>query len=452
MKNNQEQSLQKSIGLMTAITIVIGTIIGSGVFVKPAVVLTHAGTSNLAILAWVVGGVLTLAAGLTIAEVGAQIPKTGGLYAYIRDIYGPFWGFLTGWVQTIIYGPAIIVSLVLFFGILVTNFFNISNDLSVWIGFIALIFLTLVNILGTKFGGLMQNITTIAKLIPVIAIIVFGLLWGDEGIFGKDVTSLIKTDGEINFGRAVLATLFAYDGWIMLTNMTGEMKKPQKNLPLAMLIGLSVVTLAYVLINISVFHVIPAEKLVGLGNTASAEAAKSLFGDIGSKIVNIGVIISIFGCLNGKIITFPRIPFAMAEDGLLPLHKYVGYISPKLKSPLGALMTVFGISVILIILTILFPNTVNADYLSEVTIFIIYLFYMMAFVGLFILRKQNKGTKREYSVPLYPFVPLLALFGGAFIIINTLISDFMGSLYSLIILAIGVPVYMYLNKNKQRRS
>lgn len=114
MKNNQEQSLQKSIGLMTAITIVIGTIIGSGVFVKPAVVLTHAGTSNLAILAWVVGGVLTLAAGLTIAEVGAQIPKTGGLYAYIRDIYGPFWGFLTGWVQTIIYGPAIIVSLVLF--------------------------------------------------------------------------------------------------------------------------------------------------------------------------------------------------------------------------------------------------------------------------------------------------------------------------------------------------
>lgn len=219
-----------------------------------------------------------------------------------------------------------------------------------------------------------------------------------------------------------------------------------------MLIGLSVVTLAYVLINISVFHVIPAEKLVGLGNTASAEAAKALFGDIGSKIVNIGVIISIFGCLNGKIITFPRIPFAMAEDGLLPLHKYVGYISPKLKSPLGALMTVFGISVILIILTILFPNTVNADYLSEVTIFIIYLFYMMAFVGLFILRKQNKGTKRDYSVPLYPFVPLLALFGGAFIIINTLISDFMGSLYSLIILAIGVPVYMYLNKNKQRRS
>src|SRR5699024_11281621 len=124
------------------------------------------------------GGVLTLAAGLTIAEVGAQIPKTGGLYAYIRDIYGPFWGFLTGWVQTIIYGPAIIVSLVLFFGILVTNFFNISNDLSVWIGFIALIFLTLVNILGTKFGGLMQNITTIAKLIHVIDINVSVFLRG----------------------------------------------------------------------------------------------------------------------------------------------------------------------------------------------------------------------------------------------------------------------------------
>ena len=139
----------------------------------------------------------------------------------------------------------------------------------------------------------------------------------------------------------------------------------------------------------------------------------------------------------------------MAEDGLLPMHKFVGYISPKFKSPLGALTTVFGISILLIILTLLFPETVNADYLSEVTIFIIYIFYMMAFVGLFILRKRNKDVKRAYSVPLYPFVPLLALLGGAFIIINTLISDFMGSLYSLIILAIGIPVYMYL-KNKQK--
>ncbi|WP_414052123.1 APC family permease [Macrococcus animalis] len=446
-KQHGEQALEKTIGFWTAITVVIGTIIGSGVFVKPSVVLNHAGTSDLAIWAWVVGGILTLAAGLTIAEVGAQIPKTGGLYAYIRDIYGPFWGFLTGWMQTVIYGPAIIASLSLFFGILVTNFFELEAGLGIWIGIGALTFLVLLNIMGTGLGGAMQTFTTICKLIPVFAIIIFGLLWGKEGVFAQDVTSLIKNKEEINFGRAVLATLFAYDGWILLTNLTGEMKNPKRNLPLAMLVGLGVVTLAYVLINVAVFRVIPADTLVGLGNTSSAEAAKILFGDFGSKIVNIGVIISIFGCLNGKIMTFPRIPFAMADDQLLPFSKSVSYVSPKYKSPVGALIAVYVISMILLMLTILIPDIVNADYLSEVCIFIIYIFYIAAFIGLFILRQRNKGLKRDYSVPLYPIIPIVALLGGAFIIVSTLMSDFIGSMLGVLFVVIGIPFYFIL-RNK----
>ncbi|TDM11987.1 APC family permease [Macrococcus lamae] len=444
-----EKKLQQTIGFWTAITIVIGTIIGSGVFVKPSVVLNHAGSSNMAIWAWVVGGILTLAAGLTIAEVGAQIPKTGGLYAYIRDIYGSFWGFLTGWVQTVIYGPAIIASLTLFFGILISNFFNLNQSTGVWIGIAALTFLVLLNIVGTSLGGAMQNITTIAKLIPVFAIIVFGLLWGKAPIFNQDVSNLIVQKDQINFGRAVLATLFAYDGWIMLTNLTGEMKNAKRNLPLAMLVGLSVVTLAYVFINIAVFHVIPAETLVGLGNTSSAEAAKVLFGDLGSKFVNIGVIISIFGCLNGKIMTFPRVPFAMADDKLLPLSGPISYINPKTKTPVGALVIVYILGLLLVLLTLLIPSVVNADYLSEICIFIIYVFYIMAFIGLFLLRKRTKGTARSYSVPLYPIVPLVAILGGLFIIISTLQSDFLGALYSIIIVLVGIPFYFML-KNKQR--
>ncbi|UTH13654.1 amino acid permease [Macrococcus equipercicus] len=442
-----KQGLQQTIGFWTAITIVIGTIIGSGVFVKPSVVLNHAGTSTMAIWAWIVGGILTLAAGLTIAEVGAQIPKTGGLYAYIRDIYGRFFGFLTGWVQTVIYGPAIIASLTLFFGILVSNFFNLSQSAGVWLGIIALTFLVLLNIMGTSLGGAMQNITTIAKLIPVVAIIIFGLLWGKATIFNQDVTSLIVEKDQINFGRAVLATLFAYDGWIMLTNLTGEMKNAKRNLPLAMLVGLSVVTLAYVFINIAVFHVIPAETLVGLGNTSSAEAAKVLFGDLGSKFVNIGVIISIFGCLNGKIMTFPRVPFAMADDKLLPFSGPIGYVSKKTKTPVGALVIVYILGLILVLLTLAVPSVVNADYLSEICIFVIYVFYIMAFVGLFLLRKRHQGMARSYSVPLYPIVPIVAIVGGLFIIISTLQSDFLGALYSIIIVLIGIPFYFALKKN-----
>ncbi|KAA1039363.1 amino acid permease [Macrococcus equipercicus] len=441
-----KQGLQQTIGFWTAITIVIGTIIGSGVFVKPAVVLNHAGSSNMAIWAWVVGGILTLAAGLTISEVGAQIPKTGGLYAYIRDIYGRFFGFLTGWVQTVIYGPAIIASLTLFFGILVSNFFNLNQSTGVWIGIAALTFIVVMNMIGTSLGGAMQNITTVAKLIPVFAIIIFGLLWGKATIFNQDVTHLIVDKDQINFGRAVLATLFAYDGWIMLTNLTGEMKNAKRNLPLAMLVGLSVVTLAYVFINIAVFHVIPAETLVGLGNTSSAEAAKVLFGGLGSKFVNIGVIISIFGCLNGKIMTFPRVPFAMADDKLLPFSRAISYISPKTKTPVGALLIVYVLGLLLVLLTLAVPSIVNADYLSEICIFVIYVFYIMAFVGLFLLRKRNKGATRSYSVPLYPIIPVVAILGGLFIIVSTLQSDFLGAFYSIIIVLVGIPFYFMLKK------
>lgn len=442
-----EQALVQTIGFWTAITVVIGTIIGSGVFVKPSVVLNHAGSSNMAIWAWVVGGILTLAAGLTISEVGAQIPKTGGLYAYIRDIYGRFWGFLTGWVQTVVYGPAIIASLTLFFGILVSNFFELNESTGVWIGIASLTFLVVLNIMGTSLGGAMQNITTVAKLIPVFAIIIFGLLWGKAPIFNQDVTQLIVEKDQINFGRAVLATLFAYDGWIMLTNLTGEMKNAKRNLPLAMLVGISIVTVAYVFINIAVFHVIPADTLVGLGNTSSAEAAKILFGDLGSKFVNIGVIISIFGCLNGKIMTFPRVPFAMADDNLLPLSGPLSYVNPKTKSPVGALIGVYILGLILVLLTLAFPKVVNADYLSEICIFVIYVFYIMAFIGLFLLRKRRNNTERSYSVPLYPIVPIIAILGGLFIIFSTLQSDFLGALYSLIFVAVGIPFYYFL-KNK----
>ncbi|RIO06007.1 amino acid permease, partial [Mammaliicoccus sciuri] len=162
----------------------------------------------------------------------------------------------------------------------------------------------------------------------IFAIVVFGLIFGQSGIFGQDVTRLIMNEnGTVNFGRAVLATLFAYDGWIMLTSMSGEMKNPQKHLPLAMLIGILTVTFVYVLINVAVFKILPASEVLQFGNEVSAEAATVLFGHIGAKIVNIGLIISIIGTLNGKVMTFPRIPFAMAQDDLLPGSQWVQYVS-----------------------------------------------------------------------------------------------------------------------------
>ncbi|MCO4329083.1 APC family permease [Staphylococcus hyicus] len=450
--HSEKHTLKPTIGLFTAVTIIVGTIIGSGVFVKPSSVLAYAGTSNMALWAWIIGGVLTLASGLTIAEVGAQITRTGGLYAYIKDIYGSFWGFLTGYTLTVLYGPAIIVSLILFLGILITNFFVLSQIWIIPIGAGIFLFLLVTNMIGTYYANAVQNVTTLAKLIPIIAIVTFGLIYGQSGIFGQNVTELIlNKDGTVNFGRAVLATLFAYDGWILLTTMSGEMKNPQKHLPLAMFIGILTVTLVYVLINVAIFKILPAADILNFGNNVSAEAAMVLFGGIGAKIVNIGLIVSIIGTLNGKVMTFPRIPFAMAQDGLLPGSKGIKYISPRFETPIGAHAVMSILTFIILTLSIIFPSVFDADYLSEITIFIIYFFYMAAFIGLFILRRQNKGKPRAFSVPFYPVLPILALFGGLFIIINTLISDPLGAGIAVMGLLMGIPLYWYTVRNKMKQ-
>lgn len=189
-----------------------------------------------------------------------------------------------------------------------------------------------------------------------------------------------------------------------------------------------------------------ASEVYLFGNSVSAEAAVILFGSVGAKIVNIGLIVSIIGTLNGKLITFPRIPFAMAQDNLLPYSQHIQYVSKRFGSPIGAHIVMSALTILILTLSICFPSIFDADYLSEITIFIIYFFYMASFVGLFILRRRNKGQARAFSVPLYPFLPLIAIAGGLFIVINTLISDPIGSGIAIVGLLLGVPLYLFTVK------
>lgn len=256
MNQSENTALKKEIGIFLGLSIVVGTIIGSGVFMKPGPVLSHAGSSEIAMLAWLIGGLLTLAGGLTIAEVGVQIPKTGGLYAYLEETYGELWGFLCGWVQTILYGPAIIGALGLYFGTLLVNLFGWDTKWTAAVGIASVAFLCLINILGTKLGGAVQLVTTIGKLLPIILIVAFGFWKGDEDFF----SAVPEAISDMNFGAAVLATLFAYDGWIMLASMGGEMKNPEKTLPKAMIGGILIVTACYLLINAAMLYILPAGK------------------------------------------------------------------------------------------------------------------------------------------------------------------------------------------------
>lgn len=429
-----KDQLKKNIGFFVATSIVIGTVIGSGIFMKPGVVLSLSGNSTMALLAWVFGGIITLASGLTIAEVSVRIPKTGGLYAYLEDVYGKLWGFLCGWVQTLVYGPAVMGALGLYFGTLLAGFFDFSSDSIKVIGILTVLFLGAMNILGTRYGGIIQNISTIGKLIPIIGIALFGMMKGEMPILNIES----GTTQALSMGGAILATLWAYDGWMNVGFMAGEMKNPAKTLPRSIITGILVVIIAYLSVNIAMLKVLPADQIVELGPNAANVAAALLFGDFGGKLITIGILISIFGCLNGKILTFPRIPFAMAESKLLPGAKTFSKVHPSFKTPLNATLLQIAISILMMVVA-------DPDRLSNIAIFSVFTFYGLAFYAVFILRKQ-KQEKDMYKVPLYPLTPIVAILGAVYIVVSTVIDTPVDALASIAITIIGMPVYWLLTR------
>jgi basic amino acid/polyamine antiporter, APA family len=437
---NTEGGLKKDIGLTVAMSIVIGTVIGSGIFMKPGKVIAASGGSNMALLAWVLGGIITIAGGLTVAELSTQIPKTGGLYVYLEEVYGKVWGYVSGWVQTIIYGPAIIGALALYFGSLLANLFGMPASWKMVFGLVAVLFLGAVNSLGTKYGGMVQTAATAAKLIPIALIAIFGIWKGHGDILGMASGS----HQPISMGAAILATLWAYDGWMLVGFVAGEMKNPAKLLPKAIIGGLLLVIAAYLLVNVALLHVLTASQIVQLDENAASTAAATLFGGIGGKLISIGILISIFGCLNGKILTFPRVPYAMAERGQLPASGLLSRVHKKWGTPVNATISQIILAVILMVLA-------DPDRLSNIAIFVVYIFYIQAFIGVFILRRRNKSQLRSYSVPLYPIVPLIAIVGSAFVVISTLFDSPRDSLLAIGLAAIGLPLYWLLNKREGKR-
>ncbi|MCT3599963.1 APC family permease [Lactobacillus amylovorus] len=437
-KENNE--LRRSLGFGSAISIAIGTIIGSGIFFKQASILDSAGSSTMAIAAWIFGGVITLTAGLTIAEIGAQMPYTGGLYVYVENLYGRICGFLAGWMQVIVYGPAIIASVAVFMSIMITNLFGIDAKWRIPVALITIIAIGLMNFLENNVAAAFSVITTIGKMIPIAAIIIFGLFWGHQDALGQTVSEVNRSTG--GFGVAVLATLFGYDGWILIANLGGEMKNPQKLLPKAIILGISSVLVIYTLITIGIFRFIPANMIHSLGENTTSYLATKAFGEIGGKLLSIGIIISMMGTLNGKIITFPRIVYAMARRGDLPFSRLLSYVTPKGKSPIIA--TVF-----IIILATIMMLFFDPDHLSDLCVFTIYCFYLMTFFGIFILRKKN--NKRPFSTPLYPLVPIVAIAGGLFVLISELFNDPAGVLLFVSIVVIGLPVLYVVKRMDSKR-
>ncbi|MEG2337703.1 MAG: amino acid permease [Clostridium sp.] len=429
-------NLKKELGLFHAIAIVIGMVIGSGIFFKPSIVFGAAGSPMLGILAWIVGGIIAMAAGLTIAEIASIIPKVGGVYAYIKEIYGEKAAFLLGWVQTLLYYPGSIAALAIVFSTQAAFLMPLSSMQQKVIAISVVLALTISTIYSTKLSGRIQGISTVAKLVPIAILVFFGL-------YNAGSTEIIQSDMPVvtitGFGAAILGTLWAYDGWASATNMAGEMKNPSKNLPKAIILGLSSVVVVYVIINIAIISVMPFDKIIA-SETIASDVAVALFGQGGASFIAVGIIISIFGTLNGYVLTGPRVTYAMAEKNTVPFSDKLASLT-KSGTPRNAL-------ILQCVLSCIYVMSGTFEILTNLAIFSMWVFFTMTVFGIFILRKRMKDVVRPYKVPLYPVVPIIGVVGGAYIVINTLFTDTMNALIGIGIALIGIPVYYYKQKRK----
>lgn len=434
--------LKKTLGLSAALSTVVGMVIGSGVFFKPQAIYTATnGGPGLGIIAWILGGIITITAGLTAAEISAAIPKTGGMMVYIEEIYGQKLGFLTGWMQTVLFFPGTAAALAVVFAQQVAELMGYSPTqmsvvLPVAVGVILLV--ALLNTIGSSLGGTIQTVATVGKLVPLILIIIFGFIKGNGNpIIQPLVGTGVSAGGAL--GSVLIATLFAYDGWINVGAIAGEMKDPGKDLPRAIVGGLSIVMAIYIIINLAYLWVAPASELRD-ATAPAALVANRIFGPIGGKVITVGILISVFGALNGYLLTGPRVPYALAKIGIFPASETFGKLN-KGGSPSNAIW-------LIAILASLYALSGQFNLLTDLTVFTIWVFYVFTFIGVMKLRKDKPELDRPYKVPLYPIIPLIAISGGLFVIVNQLITSTFIALGGIVITLIGLPVYSVTSKNR----
>ncbi|MDF2677189.1 MAG: amino acid permease [Bacillota bacterium] len=428
------ESLKKSISFIEALAIVVGTIIGSGIFLKSGIVLQNAGSVTMSILAWVVGGIITLASALSIAEIASAIPKSGGLYTYLGELYGEKFGFLLGWVQTIISYPASVAAQAIAFTTYAGFFIPLSSLEQKILAISILLFILIMNIIATKFGGIIQTAATVGKLIPVAAIIFMGLTSSSP----LDFSGLDATVKGAGFGAAILGTLWAYDGWINVTNMAGELKNPTKDLPKVISAGVIFVIIVYSIFNIAIFKILPLSEIVS-SKTPASDAAQALLGNAGGAFITAGIMVSVFGALNGYLMTGARIPMVMGERKELPFSNIISKVNHRFKTPANSLILESIIAVIYIL-----SGTFNT--ITDLLIFVLWIFFTMGVFGIFKLRKNFPLDKSTYKVPLYPITPIIGIVGGIYILFSTVMDTPINSLIGIGITLLGLPVYYYVKK------
>lgn len=476
-KPTSDHSLIPTLGLFTTVSIIVGSVIGSGIFMKPALMASQLGSPQLLLMVWIGAGVLTLFGALTNAEIAGMITATGGQYIFFKRIYGNFVAYIYGWAIFSVIQTGSIASIAYVFSTYMEYFVRLprlspemEQAVVLHLPFIGSIFplqnlgvkvltmvlictLTFINYLGVRFGGLIAGVLTTLKIVAM-ALLVFASFVFGHGSAANFVTAAptAPTGGMNIMLLMVMATagaFWTYDGWNNITYIAGEVKNPSRTIPRGLFIGMLIVIAVYASINLAYLYILPVE-VMAKSKLVAADVATTIFGNSGGAIIAACVILSTFGTTNGTILASARVYFAMAREKMFFAN--IGTVHPRFHTPANALVLQAFWSCVLVL-------SGTFDMLTDMLIFVTWISYALGAYGVFVLRKKMPDTPRPYKVWGYPYVPAIFVLFAAIYVVITLYNDvtaymnhtspLINSVFGLCLVATGLPFYFYFQRRKQ---
>lgn len=459
-KKGNKVELVRGLGLTAAIMVSAGSMIGSGIFRKPATMAGQLLSPELLLLVWIVAGIITFLGALSNAEVAGMIDETGGQFVYFRKMYGDFTAYLYGWAGLAVIHSgsqaaiAYVFSEYLGYFIkypqfskeiekfavyipLVGNIFPLQEFGTKAVAILCIGFLISVNYIGVVFGGIVQTIVTIIKIASIVLLSVLIIMYGNgsyNNVYnGFSIPHYNNSGMLVMIGLALSGAFWAYDGWNNVTFISGEIKNPKRSVPLALLFGTLIVIIVYVAINVAYLYILPVKEMAN-SPLVAATAAEKVFGPTGAFLISLIVIISTFGAVNGSILSTTRIIYAVSKAKLF--FKSMGKVHPRYRTPyISLLVTGFWSSVLVL--------TGTFDIITDYVMFATWLFYALGAYGVFILRKKMPDTHRPYKVWGYPYTPAIFVIFSLIYLFNTVISDTSDAMMGLLLIILGLPIYIY---------
>jgi basic amino acid/polyamine antiporter, APA family len=425
--------LPRRLSLFDGTALLVGSVIGSGIFVVPSLIAQQVPEPGLVIAIWIFSGLLVLCGALTLAELGAMLPHSGGLYVYLREAYGPFWAFLYGWTIMLVAIPASIAALtsafLLYFKLFVPMTFAVEKT----VGIAILMGLGFINARGAKLGAGVQNLFTILKVAGLVGLVALAIVTrrGDVSHFLPLMPDAFSTGLITAIGLSMISTLFAYDGWQFVSLVAGEIRDPQRNIPRSIVVGVLIVIVIYVSANLAYIYVL-GQPRIATAERVAADAMWEMIGPLGATLITLAILCSTFGAISANVLAGPRVFFAMGRDGLL--LPALANIHPKHQTPFVA---IWALAVWSALLTL----TGGYEHLITMSGFANFIFFTMIVVSVIVLRRKHPEWERPYRVTGYPATVIVFVLVSSVFVLNTLIESTASSLMGLGLLLLGVPFY-----------